>query len=102
MLVQMFIEAKRHQPSVLFIPSLLEWASVMTDTAKATFGALLDSLTPSEPVLVLALLKGDVADIPADIKEWFGFMGGNYIELFFPDKVSLRIVVFWPNRFLTC
>lgn len=83
-MVQMFVEAKRHQPSILYIPALVEWSLVLTDSAKATFGALLDSLTPEEPVMLVALVDGEVNDVPADVRSWFGYTGTNCIELELP------------------
>lgn len=90
MLVQMFVEAKRHQPSVLYIPALSQWSAVLTPTAKATFGTLLDSLTPSEPVIVIAFMEEPLLKLDDDIKTWFGRMGDNLIELHTPDIVSCR------------
>lgn len=84
-MVQMFVEAKRHQPSILYIPALIEWSLVLTETAKATFAALLDSLTPEEPVMVVALVDGDLDGIPADVRSWFGYSGDNFIELHLPN-----------------
>ncbi len=92
-IVQMFVEAKRHQPSVLYIPSILDWAAIMPDTAKITFSALLDSLTPTEPVLVLALLEGKVEDIPPQIRQWFGVASENLYQLPWPDEVCLTASV---------
>jgi SpoVK/Ycf46/Vps4 family AAA+-type ATPase len=85
-IVQMFVEAKRHQPSVLYIPSLVEWSNTLAETSRATVGALLDSLGSSEPVLLLALVDGDLAEVPYDVRSWFGYTGDNAIHL---DKPSL-------------
>jgi SpoVK/Ycf46/Vps4 family AAA+-type ATPase len=89
MLVQMFVEAKRHQPSVLYIPALSQWSTVLTPTAKATFGTLLDSLTPSEPVIVIAFMDEPLVTLDHEITSWFGRMGDNLIGLQAPDIVSL-------------
>jgi SpoVK/Ycf46/Vps4 family AAA+-type ATPase len=89
MLVQMFVEAKRHQPSVLYIPALNQWSAVLTPTAKATFGALLDSLTPAEPIIVIAFMDEPVDELDADVRDWFGRMNDNCIELMSPEKVCI-------------
>ena len=91
MLVQMFVEAKRHQPSVLYIPALSQWSAVLTPTARATFGTLLDSLTPSEPVIVIAFMDEPLAALDDEIKSWFGRMGNNLIQLRAPSIVSLSV-----------
>ena len=87
MLVQMFVEAKRHQPSVLYIPALSQWSAVLSPTAKATFGTLLDSLTPSEPVIIIAFMDEPVTELDPEILAWFGRMGDNLVELHSPDDV---------------
>jgi hypothetical protein len=92
MLVQMFVEAKRHQPSVLYIPGLSQWASVLSSSAKATFTTLLDSLTPSEPVIIIAFMDEPLNMLDEDIKNSFGRMGKNLIELLPPNKVCCVIM----------
>jgi SpoVK/Ycf46/Vps4 family AAA+-type ATPase len=87
MLVQMFVEAKRHQPSVLYIPALSQWSAILTPTAKATFCTLLDSLTPSEPVIIIAFMDEPIAELDPEIHAWFGRMGDNLIELHSPEDV---------------
>ncbi|KIR36066.1 ATPase [Cryptococcus deuterogattii MMRL2647] len=84
-IVQLFVEAKRHQPSVIFIPSLSQWASVVPELARSTFAALLDGIPPSDPILLLAMADSPWADLPADVKTWFGFAHENKIALDFPN-----------------
>jgi hypothetical protein len=93
----MFVEAKRHQPSVLYIPSILEWSRVLPESAKATFAALMESLTPSEPVLILALHDGSVEDLVKEddrVKSWFGYSGDHYVEIAPSNIVSLSEISF--------
>lgn len=87
----MFVEAKRHQPSVLYIPSILEWSRVLPESAKATFAALIESLTPSDPVLLLALHDGTVeelAKLDYRIRSWFGYSGEHFVEIEVSTPVS--------------
>ncbi|OXG18691.1 ATPase [Cryptococcus neoformans Tu401-1] len=84
-IVQLFVEAKRHQPSVIFIPSLSQWASAVPELARSTFGALLDGIPPSDPILLLAMADSPWTDLPADVKAWFGFARENKIALDFPN-----------------
>jgi SpoVK/Ycf46/Vps4 family AAA+-type ATPase len=86
-IVQLFIEAKRHKPAVLFIPSLTQWVNTVTETARSTFKSLLDSLAPSDPVLLLAVVDGNVIDIPRDVKAWFGHAKENRVALTLPSLV---------------
>ncbi|GAA6012596.1 hypothetical protein JCM11491_005447 [Sporobolomyces phaffii] len=83
--VQLFVEAKRHKPSILFIPSLLTWCTSVGETVRSTIKGLLDSLDPSDPILLLAVVDGAMKDIPADVRSWFGFVKGNRVVLGKPN-----------------
>lgn len=85
-IVQLFIEAKRHKPAVLFIPSLNHWVNTITETARNTFKSLLDSLSPSDPVILLAVIDGDANAIPRDVKAWFGHSKENRVALSPPTQ----------------
>jgi hypothetical protein len=88
-LVQLFVEAKRHQPSVIFIPSLGQWASAISDTARSTLRALLDGVPASDPILVLALVDGALKDLPRDVRAWFGLGKENRVTLETPSSVRV-------------
>jgi hypothetical protein len=80
-LVQLFVEAKRHQPSVIFIPSLNQWSAAISDTARSTLKALLDGVPSSDPILILALVDGELRDLPRDVRSWFGLGKENRLAL---------------------
>ncbi|KZT35228.1 AAA-domain-containing protein [Sistotremastrum suecicum HHB10207 ss-3] len=71
-IVQLFVEAKRHQPSVIYIPSLLGWCSAVTETARTTMRSMLDTLSPNDPILLLAIVDGPFSSLPRDVRKWFG------------------------------
>lgn len=87
--VQLFIEAKRHKPSILFVPSLVTWCQSVTDTVRSTIKGLLDGLDPSDPILLLAIVDGPLGDVPSDVRSWFGFVKGNRVHLTAPRLVRL-------------
>ncbi|GAA5899592.1 uncharacterized protein JCM6883_005268 [Sporobolomyces salmoneus] len=86
--VQLFVEAKRHKPSILFIPSLLTWCTSVGETVRSTIKGLLDSLDPSDPILLLAVVDGSMKDIPPDVRSWFGFVKGNRVVLDKPNAAQ--------------
>lgn len=86
--VQLFVEAKRHKPSILFIPSLATWCLTVTDTVKSTVKGLLDGLDSSDPILLLAVVDGPISDLPPDVRGWFGFVKGNRVVMQQPGAVS--------------
>lgn len=83
--VQLFVEAKRHKPSVVFIPGLIHWANSVSETVRATTKALLDELSPSDPILLLAIAEGPLSDLPPDVSKWFGYLRDNKVEARMPD-----------------
>ncbi|KAH8115640.1 AAA-domain-containing protein [Phellopilus nigrolimitatus] len=89
-IVQLFIEAKRHQPSVVHIPSLLGWCAAVSETARTTVKAMLDTLSPSEPVLLLAVVDGPLSSLPRDVRSWFGVTKDNRVLFSHPDTEKRR------------
>lgn len=79
-IVQLFIEAKRNQPSVIYIPSLTGWCATVSETARATVRSMLDSLAPTDPILLLAVAEGSFTSLPPDVRAWFGIVHDNRIS----------------------
>lgn len=42
---------------------------------------MLDTLAPTDPILLLAVVDGSFSDLPRDVKSWFGPMKDNRIQL---------------------
>ncbi|KLO08586.1 AAA-domain-containing protein [Schizopora paradoxa] len=89
-IIQLFVEAKRHQPSIIYIPSLLGWCAAISETARATVRSMLDSLSPSDPVLLLAIVDGPFQALPRDVRSWFGLIRENRIALSHPSTEQRR------------
>ncbi|KAF5371995.1 hypothetical protein D9615_008134 [Tricholomella constricta] len=94
-IVQLFVEAKRHQPSVIYIPSLMGWCAAVPAASRSTLRAMLDTLAPTDPILLLVVVDGDYLDLPSDVKAWFGPSKDNRIELT-PPSLSHRTEFFAP------
>ena len=78
--MQLFVEAKRHQPSIVFIPSLVGWCAAISETSRSTVRAMLDTLSPTDPILLLAVVDGPDMSLPRDVRAWFGPTRDNRIE----------------------
>jgi SpoVK/Ycf46/Vps4 family AAA+-type ATPase len=83
-IVQLFVEAKRNQPSVVYIPSLTGWCAAVSEAARATVRSMLDSLAPTDPVLLLAIADGPFALLPRDVRAWFGIIRENRVSFVGP------------------
>ncbi|KZT23205.1 AAA-domain-containing protein [Neolentinus lepideus HHB14362 ss-1] len=85
-IVQLFVEAKRNQPSVVYIPSLVSWCAAVSETSRSTIRAMMDTLSPSDPILLLAVVDGHFSELPRDVRAWFGVTRDNRVELSLPDN----------------
>ena len=84
----MFAEVKRHKPSVIFIPNIEDWEDIITGTAFTTFQAMLKSIPPTDPVLLLATSEVEPKELPEWIgKGLFGLSSKNQTEVERPTKV---------------
>ncbi|TFK53324.1 AAA-domain-containing protein [Heliocybe sulcata] len=87
-IVQLFVEAKRNQPSVVYIPSLVSWCAAVSETSRSTMRAMMDTLSPSDPILLLAVVDGHFSELPRDVRAWFGVTRDNRVELSPPDNIK--------------
>lgn len=83
--MQLFVEAKRHKPSVIYIPALLGWCAAVPEAARLTMKTMLDTISPTDPILLLAVVEGDIVSLPQDVRGWFGFSRDNYVSLAAPS-----------------
>lgn len=81
-IVQTFIEARRHQPSIIFIPNIDTWFDVISPSAKATLSGLLRNLKSNEKILLLGIADRPYEELDLDIKMTFGLLNeGNNLPL---------------------
>ncbi|KAG0360308.1 ATPase AAA domain-containing protein 2B [Podila minutissima] len=83
--VQYFIEVKRHAPSVIYIPHIDIWWTVVSDAVKATFSNLLEDLNPEDGILFLATSETPLVGLPITIRRWFLSSAKGRIELSKPE-----------------
>ena len=69
--LQVFREARRVAPSVVFIPRISSWWDVTTETFQAMFLSTLHSLPSSTPILMLATSECHWGELPAALREVF-------------------------------
>ncbi|KAF8979590.1 ATPase AAA domain-containing protein 2B [Entomortierella lignicola] len=93
--VQYFIEVKRHAPSVIYIPHIDVWWSVVSDAVKATFSNLLEDLNPEDGILLLATSEMPLSNLPIAVKRWFLSSAKGRVELSEPES-SKRGLFFKP------
>ena len=52
--------------------------------------AMLDSLSPSDPILLLAVVDGPFSALPRDVRSWFGFTRETRVSFTYPDAERRR------------
>lgn len=88
-IVQTFIEARRHQPSIIFIPNIDTWFDVMPHSAKAILAGLLRNLRSNEKILLLGISDTHLDDLDSEVKSVLGYSDGfNNVRLENPNKRS--------------
>lgn len=70
-IIQTFIEARRHQPSIIFIPNIDIWYEIVPVTARATLSSLLRSLKSNEKILLLGISETNSDFLDQDVKLLF-------------------------------
>jgi SpoVK/Ycf46/Vps4 family AAA+-type ATPase len=89
-IIQLFVEAKRHKPSVLYIPGLVHWARSVSEGVKTTFKALLDGLTDADPVMLLGIAEAPLDELDDEVQSWFNFLDDDLVQIRRPDEESRR------------
>ncbi|SPO31144.1 related to YTA7 - 26S proteasome subunit [Ustilago trichophora] len=87
-IIQLFVEAKRHKPSVLYIPGIVHWSRSVSESVKTTFKALLDGLTDADPVMLLGIAEAPLDELDEEVHSWFDFLDDDVVEIPRPDQES--------------
>ena len=73
-LVQLFKEAKRTSPSIVYLPRVDSWWGVTTETFQVTFISTLLSLPPSTSLVVIATAECQWSELCPSLKKLFSFV----------------------------
>lgn len=85
-IVHMFAEARRHQPSVIYMPDVPGVIAGLSESSRVSLFGMLRGMDPADRVLVLGL--SDEEDVDVVLKqELFGFSTENYGKIH-PDLLS--------------
>ncbi|XP_063307159.1 ATPase family AAA domain-containing protein 2 isoform X1 [Pelobates fuscus] len=87
---QLFREAKRTSPSILYIPHIHLWWETVGYTLKATFITLLRNIPSFSPILLLATCDVNYCDLPPELQELFSDDYGEVFHVQLPDNATRR------------
>ncbi|TDZ68308.1 Tat-binding-like protein 7 [Colletotrichum trifolii] len=92
-IVGLFTEVKRHKPSVIYIPNIESWYDSLRDSLPfTTFKAMLKSIPPTDPILLLATSEYDASEgLSRDLtRELFAFSRKNRLLIERPQQANRR------------
>ncbi|XP_070555264.1 ATPase family AAA domain-containing protein 2-like isoform X2 [Ptychodera flava] len=87
---QVFREARRTAPSIIYMPHIGQWWSAINETLRATFLTLLQDLPPSSPVLLLATSETHHSELETQVQYLFNPIGGEVIHVAPPTDQERR------------
>ncbi|XP_074541085.1 ATPase family AAA domain-containing protein 2B [Halichoeres trimaculatus] len=87
---QVFREARRSVPSVVFMPHVSEWWETVSDTVKSTFFTLLQDVPSFSPVLILATAESHYSQLSDEVRNMFQRSYGEVVALCPPGEEDRR------------
>ncbi|XP_055088016.1 ATPase family AAA domain-containing protein 2B isoform X2 [Periophthalmus magnuspinnatus] len=87
---QVFREACRCVPSVVFMPHISEWWEAVSDTVRSTFLSLLQDVPSFSPVLVLATVDSHYSQLSDEVRSMFQRSYGEVVTLSPPGEEDRR------------
>uniref|UniRef100_A0A8C5F6Z2 ATPase family AAA domain containing 2B n=1 Tax=Gadus morhua TaxID=8049 RepID=A0A8C5F6Z2_GADMO len=83
---QVFREARRSVPSVVFMPHISEWWEAVSETVKSTFLTLLHDVPSFSPILILATIESPYSQLSEEVKCLFQRAFGEVVTLSPPGE----------------
>nr|XP_020490645.1 ATPase family AAA domain-containing protein 2 isoform X1 [Labrus bergylta] len=87
---QIFVEAKRTSPSILYIPHIGQWWETVGPALKATFLSLLSSIPAFAPILLLATCSLQYEQLSVEVQELFRVEYGEVFHVQVPTNRERR------------
>ncbi|XP_070821724.1 ATPase family AAA domain-containing protein 2-like isoform X1 [Chaetodon trifascialis] len=87
---QIFVEAKRTSPSILYIPHIGQWWETVGPALRATFLSLLSSIPAFAPILLLATCSLRYDQLSMEVQELFRVEYGEVFQLQVPTSRERR------------
>jgi hypothetical protein len=99
--IQVFNEARRNVPSVIYIPNIDNWWDLVSETVKAILDAQLSHLDPNIPILLLATADTTYDNLPAEVQNIFSRYRKEVYQLELPNN-DLREAFYRPLLVDSC
>lgn len=80
-MLQVFNEAARNVPSIIYIRSINQWWPLVPETVKAVFLCRIAALDSSLPILILATSDSKYQDLPDQLRNLFSELRGEVYSM---------------------
>ncbi|OWF52018.1 ATPase family AAA domain-containing protein 2B [Mizuhopecten yessoensis] len=87
---QIFREAMRSSPSIVYMPHINHWWSILGDTLRATLQMLIQDLVPTTPILILATSEQPYAELDFQLQLLFSLYAGEVVTMTNPSEAQRR------------
>uniref|UniRef100_A0A8B9L5C5 ATPase family AAA domain-containing protein 2 n=1 Tax=Astyanax mexicanus TaxID=7994 RepID=A0A8B9L5C5_ASTMX len=87
---QLFCEAKRTAPSILYIPHMQRWWDTVSSALRATFLSLLQDIPSFSPILLLATCSLSYDDLCPEVQDLFLMEYGEVFNVPLPSEEERR------------
>lgn len=87
---QIFVEAKRTSPSILYVPHIGQWWETVGPALRATFMSLLSSIPSFSPILLLATCDLRYDRLSMEVQELFRMEYGEVFQIQVPTSRERR------------
>ncbi|XP_046342752.1 ATPase family AAA domain-containing protein 2-like isoform X3 [Haliotis rufescens] len=87
---QVFREARRCSPSIVYMPYVDQWWEVLSETLRATFLTMIQDLDPTTPILILATSEVPYPQIDCLLQLLFDSHAGEVLEMRDPQADERR------------
>lgn len=84
--IQVFHEAKRNVPSIIYIPNIDKWWDLVGETVHALLVSQLSQLDPNIPILFMATADTEFKSLPEEVRivcKWLFISEDSYLRYYF-------------------
>lgn len=94
---QVFVEARRTSPSIIYIPSIGQWWETAGPVLRATFLSLLSSVPAFAPIFLLATCSIEYKDLSAEVQQ----KNGPEFTLYNERKICFQWFCFFSPKLIS-
>nr|XP_054365536.1 ATPase family AAA domain-containing protein 2B [Mirounga angustirostris] len=92
---QIFREARRTVPSIVYMPHIGDWWEAVSETVRATFLTLLQDIPSFSPIFLLSTSETMYSELPEEVRSDYSFL--SLFKMPFVNVISFIYIVKYTN-----